>query len=895
MSDSPLPDITQAQETIAQTVRTYVKITDHEEIANAIEKTSFHSDRPDMDMAYGLQPILQRPGHEWTWWPVKSTADEQTLRVFVDLMLGDLRVQDTPNGAKIWRRTQPPHLTDAISETWVPLASLATAYGIRHMQTDLQDCVVNVLRQLDLFLVSGMTFHCKNGYVKYLYVPRTDKPTAKEYRDGKRPRHSTWLEVTCRDGEVPAITRGTYEKTDFPGLSYPTTYTVETHVTIDEAPGLADRARAILVDWTDGSASSIRNLMLMPAAAFLRDHPEQAYVITGPGGVGKSSLTSDLRDAIGRAQTCEMPLELLAQTTSMSAENKMMELGHSLVAVTDDFDSRTFPKILAAFKTLLTGTLPLSARRRGQDAIKVTPIAVHIITANNGLPLADNEAEQRRFANVVALGGQDFWEAYGRMRDSFGFWPFMMASGREWVDAQGEHLRGPAYTSLDDLDDNALNALEAVHIHDFVDPTLFPGVSWKSLGLTRKSRRDDKGAIIHVYAPPKIQSSALYQTWKHYDDLLTQRDERLTSEESGQEAGPDADEPGLDMDMEVTDISQFTPLDVDPTDWSRERRASGDETLYVTACPGDEKKGDGSGKVVTNWKKAIEIYREGGRSRASELFPPNAKGKAVAAVAGTHTLVIDFDVDKHEQGLMPGLELMERSLGARIGDPIFPMPFLERSPSGGSHGAYLVPDKFAPYFKKAGEGKRSDGVLIDTRFEDGGYVIAMGSSIKAGDYVAIARPQDGRMPTITQPMLEALDQFALINALPLEYTGLDGKTHTGHQAAQAQREKKAQQISAAPTKRQSPNPYDGFFKDSSTPWHEPRVKDAPYTRGNRHNQARDHAWGIAAHAQEHGWTQEQVDRAMDQIRENAGTHDHTDTERLIKSAAEAHGFRYTAR
>lgn len=160
-------------------------------------------------------------------------------------------------------------------------------------------------------------------------------------------------------------------------------------MTLADARAAAGRASDVLRLWcTDPDdhgtvdEDSYGNALLASAACFMRSHPEQAYVFMGAGGGGKSSFIKALMDHLDRRAMTFAP-ELLTQPTAMSAENAMLNLSSHLVAVSDDFTpGPKWQDILNMLKTLLTGLLPFSARRRGEDSVEgLRPLAVHIFSS----------------------------------------------------------------------------------------------------------------------------------------------------------------------------------------------------------------------------------------------------------------------------------------------------------------------------------------------------------------------------------------------------------------------------------------------------------------------------------------------------------------------------------
>lgn len=221
-------------------------------------------------------------------------------------------------------------------------------------------------------------------------------------------------------------------------------------MTLADARAAAGRASDVLRLWCtdpDGHGTvdedSYGNALLASAACFMRSHPEQAYVLMGAGGGGKSSFIKALMDHLDRRAMTFAP-ELLTQPTAMSAENAMLNLSSHLVAVSDDFTpGPKWQDILNMLKTLLTGLLPFSARRRGEDSVEgLRPLAVHIFTTNDHLPIGDSEAEQRRFAFAVFRNPEGYARFTDFSRDGAVFWPFMMASAMGWVRFAGRHHKG---------------------------------------------------------------------------------------------------------------------------------------------------------------------------------------------------------------------------------------------------------------------------------------------------------------------------------------------------------------------------------------------------------------------------------------------------------------------
>lgn len=776
---------------IAQTVRT----------AQAIPDAQLGPDASAMPNT--LQSIIQRPNeHVYAWTPMDS-SDPLPLwlvRAITEAVdTSDLRVMPNPSDparGRLYRRAVGDRFLWEEPVSWVPVPDLRIAYGGTSRETvpGADSWMADWLSEAGRTISAGMTFLCSDGMWRGEYSARHRNWVLTEVDDGG--------EVVSRanvDGAVGQVV-------DPVDVSNPTTYTVYTGLTRAEAKARALRAGRILRDWSGGDVKSQKITGFMLGSMFMRDHPEQCYVLQGPGGTGKSTLAKDLVAHLGR-QAMTMSLDLLAQPTAMSTENAMIELSGHLLALTDDYDPRggRFQKILPPLKTLLTGLLPYAARRRGEDAlVDSMPQAVHVITTNYHLPIDDSEAEQRRFMFASLLRGDVFKDRYVPFRDENGFWPFMMYGMLTWCWHSGDHsgFRGVSFVDANSLSDRDVAVVRAVLEHGYIASTPETrGVHWAALGLRRTSRRVD-GKVCNVYLPVE-EGNPLWDTWTQTRDAVLS----IPSEGSG-----------------LTDVASLSPVESDPDVWAREKLAGGETGKYVPAGGGE------SGKVAVDWQRKV---RDG---RATDL-PDFTQSPAAAQVAGDGEVVIDWDACHDGSGTMHGLNRMESDLDARMGSEAFPTPFLERSARGGFHGAYGVPDWLVGHFKKAAVGAKVSGdptLLVDLRAPMGGYVVAVGSKIPAGTYDAVARPADGRRPDLTQPMLEWFESHGyLAKPLPAEYRGLDGRVHHG----------------AAPAARPAPS-RDGFGP-AKAPRHDgfdgPAPVDmSPIPEGRRNQTLHDWAYGRAA-------------------------------------------------
>lgn len=464
--------------------------------------TPMHSIRPGM--AYAIMPVTDlHPGYE---------------RMIAEAIAGDLLVY--PADGTLYRRVQQYRDVPLDDQPggFSPIASIDDEYGVdrRERQPAIDGLMVDALTTAGATIMRGMTWECADGRIVAWQTGLMEA--------------SYWSVAICRDGREPEVAASAAATGEPPIPSRPTTYQRRVDATIDEALASAHEARDIIRAWTGGPTGGKRTALMMCAAPYMRSHSEQAYVVQGPAGSGKSTFARALMNHMNK-QATTFNLDLLTQPTAMSTENAMGRLGSHLLALSDDFDPRRgrFHRIEAPVKTLLTGLLPFDARRIGQDSVDgLTPQAVHVLTTNFPLPLGGDAALLRRFAYVVmADPDHDCLHRFHalesrlapgaatvRERDVLGFWPFMLAGAMVWVETGGVHdSRVQPILDAASVSDDAEQIVRAIMDDGRITVADACGYrDWAAIGAVRTRVRVD-GRLVTAYRAPR-EDEPTYDAWQ---------------------------------------------------------------------------------------------------------------------------------------------------------------------------------------------------------------------------------------------------------------------------------------------------------------------------------------------------------------------------------------------
>ena len=483
--------------------------------------------------------------------------------------------------------------------------------------------------------------------------------------------------------------------------------------------------------WLTVDDKSCANLLRMFATPWLEPFKQLSFVLSGHGGDGKTllmvnavqSVLGDRKSypAFSAARYCEKGFGLASESMNDAMAGMAFAYDDESAEVTED--------MLPSLRSLSTGAT-LSARVVGGRYYSMQPTATIVILTN--MPFADSSepSDKRRFIKVEMhrSDGRSFDE-YHAIELFIREHPAALyaASCRLWEQGDEPELvnLSPARAISDEM-------------YWIITEILTNEEKYGQLVASRDAYRDE----FHKTIPGDVMSllglaNGITKVWGGQKRVVRVQDEsrfdvyrQAVKAEESDDGSPVVPEPPLPLDLD----SQLPPS------------LFGFECDYVPA---------NADKSAFNWKKlALDPTVDTSR------VPTGVKAYAVVPAPGF--MVIDMDMSKTHGD--DGWTVLNRSVG-RYGSEAFPSTYLVRTPSGGLHAYYRLPEALHGRVKNAVHLKTSeypDGIPVDLRVERKGYVIGAGSAVNEGDYRVCDLPGDDGIPEASAQICRWLESIGCV-------------------------------------------------------------------------------------------------------------------------------------
>lgn len=483
--------------------------------------------------------------------------------------------------------------------------------------------------------------------------------------------------------------------------------------------------------WLTVDDKSCANMLRMFATPWLEPFKQLSFVLSGHGGDGKTLLmVNAVQSVLGdrksyptfsAARYCEKGFGL--------ASESMNDAMAGMAFAYDDESAEVTEAMLPALRSLSTGAT-VNARVVGGKYYSMTPTATIVILTN--MPFADSSepSDKRRFVKVEMhrSDGRSFDE-YHAIELFIREHPAALyaASCRLWEQGDEPELvnLSPARAISDEM-------------YWIITEILTNEEKYGQLIASRDAYRDE----FHKPITGDVMSllglaNGITKVWGGQKRVVRVQDEsrfdvyrQAVKAEEVDDGSPVVPEPPLPLELD----SQLPP------------------SLFGFQCDYVPANAD---KSAFNWKKlALDPTVD------TSQVPTGAKAYAVVPAPGF--MVIDMDMSKTSGD--DGWTVLNRQVG-RYGTPAFPATYLVRTPSGGLHAYYRLPEALHGRVKNAVHlktGEYPDGIPVDLRVERKGYVIGAGSAVNEGDYRVCDLPGDDGIPEASAQICRWLESIGSI-------------------------------------------------------------------------------------------------------------------------------------
>lgn len=574
--------------------------------------------------------------------------------------------------------------------------------------------------------------------------------------------------------------------------------------------------------WLTTSDESCMNLLRMFATPWLEPFKQLTFILSGHGGDGKTLLlVNAIQGVLGELKSfpafsinrycAPSGFSLAAESMNDAMEGKAFAYDDEAGEVTDD--------MLPALRALSTGSR-VQARVTGGKYRMVRPTATIVLLTN--MPFADSPepSDQRRFVKIEMHPSKGrSYDQYHAIESFIREHPaaFYAASCRLWEKSDEPELvnLSPARAISDEMfwiiNEIMTNeekygqpiALRDGYRDEFHKPV--PRDAMLLLGLSNSTTTVLGGGQKRVVRVTDMPRFDVYRA-----AIANESDDDSTSQTEDPHAKA----------LSMPGPGSLEPLDppVTPMDGARivEQACRGE--VGFAYCEGKDKGGHFDEKVSLSWKRLNQDDRH---HADAGIVQPGWTRYACPPMG--RTFVIDCDTNKNDSQGPHGFQLLQAMVGP-YGSTMLPATLAVRSPHG-LHLWYRVPDGFDP--SRLLNAVHPEGIPIDLRVSNKGYVLGPGSKANGGEYLLADLPPADGIPDATPELVRFLESH--------EYTDKPRSTPQSP-AAQAQVAASPIRLSLEQVMADEPPARRGSGRPDMT----------PIPEGQRNTTLHDWAYGRAA-------------------------------------------------
>lgn len=473
--------------------------------------------------------------------------------------------------------------------------------------------------------------------------------------------------------------------------------------------------------WLTADQHSADNLIRMFATPFLEPYKHLTYVLYGGGGNGKGILLGRIAKQYPEYAST-FNTKRFADGKGFTAEQESRKIIGKYWLFDEEADVLD-QESMTQIKRLSTGE-PVVARKIGENAMTFKPKATLTIATNEPFISSQAEASTRRFTFVRMKEGRsaaDFQE-FIEFLDKYGVIPFFLASCKAWAKSDTPWT-DVSIGGEGDMTDSEEWIRDSICVQGYAVSSdnpygkRFSMTSRNKLGLASVVKWVD-GKTKRVLVVNDEKRFAPYR--EIFEANMKSADEQLEKETEGKaESLCEVPEPiNADSAKQVDPLTYGFVCKLAPAI----ARGPDQKKSFVWASYEDNSR---------NPKDRDNILRH---------------QRAYAVVPDKGFIIVDMDRDSDEGD---GWDIVCREIG-KYGSEAFPQTYLVKTPSGGVHAYYRIPEKYVGKIKNMAH---PGGIPVDTRLERKGYAIGAMSILDKGRYSLCDTPLSGKVPELSAQML----------------------------------------------------------------------------------------------------------------------------------------------